>query len=286
MNKMLSIILPCRNESASLKSLLPQLKIAFPEAEIIVVDDASTDDSATIAQQYAKVVQHRYNMGNGAAIKSGARQALGEVLVFMDADGQHDPKDISRLLEKYQEGYDMIVGARGAESQASTARRLGNGLYNNLASWMTGHNILDLTSGFRIVNAKKFREFLPLLPNTFSYPTTITMAFFRAGYSVGYLPIKAHQRIGKSHIKLLKDGIRFLMIIFKIGTLYAPLKLFGPLSMLFFSLGTGYYTYTFLTAGRFTNMGTLLFVTSLLIFLIGLVSEQITQLLYIQKHHE
>jgi len=286
MSNLLSIILPCRNESESLKTLLPQLKNSFPEAEIIVVDDASEDDSVVIAQQYAKVIQHRYNMGNGAAIKSGARQALGDILIFMDADGQHDPKDISRLLEKYHEGFDMVVGARGAESQANTARRLGNGLYNNLASWMTGQNILDLTSGFRIVNAKKFKEFLPLLPNTFSYPTTITMAFFRAGYSVGYLPIKAHQRIGKSHIKLLKDGVRFLMIIFKIGTLYAPLKLFGPLSLLFLGLGTGYYTYTFLTAGRFTNMGMLLFTTSLFIFLIGLVSEQITQLLYIQKDHD
>jgi hypothetical protein len=174
----------------------------------------------------------------------------------------------------------MVVGAREAKSQASWGRWLANGFYNWLSSWVVGHRIADLTSGFRAIKADKFREFISLLPNGFSYPTTITMAFFRAGYTVGYIPIIAHKRIGKSHIKPLRDGIRFLLIIFKIGTLYAPLKLFGPLSLGFFSLGLGYYSYTFLTAGRFTNMGTLLFITSLLIFLIGLVSEQITQLLY------
>jgi hypothetical protein len=175
----------------------------------------------------------------------------------------------------------MVVGARSADSQASFGRWCANSFYNGLSSWMVGHRIADLTSGFRAVKADKFKEFLYLLPNGFSYPTTITMTFFRAGYSVGYIPIVAHTRIGKSHIKLLRDGVRFLLIIFKIGTLYAPLKLFGSLSLGFFILGMSYYIHTFATAGRFTNMGVLLFITSILIFLIGLVSEQITQLLYV-----
>jgi glycosyltransferase involved in cell wall biosynthesis len=277
----LTIILPCLNEADSLKTLIPSLKKTHPTAEIIVVDDGSSDASTQIAHQNgANVITHPYSLGNGAAIKAGARAAKGEILVFMDADGQHDPQDIKRLLTTLEQGYDMVVGAREAKSQASWGRWLANGFYNWLSSWVVGHRIADLTSGFRAVKADKFREFISLLPNGFSYPTTITMAFFRAGYTVGYIPIIAHKRIGKSHIRPLRDGIRFLLIIFKIGTLYAPLKLFGPLSLGFFSLGLGYYSYTFLTAGRFTNMGALLFITSLLIFLIGLVSEQITQLLY------
>jgi glycosyltransferase involved in cell wall biosynthesis len=281
----LSIILPCLNEADSLKTLLPTLKQVYADdAEIIVVNDGSTDDSATLAEQVgARVINHPYSMGNGAAIKNGARAARGDTLVFMDADGQHDPKDIDKLLAALAQGHDMVVGARQATSQASVARWFANSFYNKLASWMVGHPVADLTSGFRAVKADKFKEFLPLLPNTFSYPTTITMAFFRAGYSVGYIPIVAHKRLGQSHIKPLRDGVRFLLIIFKIGTLYAPLKLFGPLSLGFFTLGISYYLYTFSTAGRFTNMGALLFITAILIFLIGLVSEQITQLLYSRK---
>jgi len=279
----LSIILPCLNESQSLQTLLARLTSYYPDTEIIVVDDGSSDDSASIAEKAgAKVIRHPYSMGNGAAIKSGARAASGEILVFMDADGQHAPKDIERLLSQLAQGYDMVVGARSADSQANVGRWLANSFYNWLSSWMVGHRIADLTSGFRAVKADKFQEFIYLLPNGFSYPTTITMAFFRAGYSVSYIPIVAHKRIGKSHIRL-RDAMRFVLIIFKIGTLYAPLKLFGSLSLGFFSLGLSYYLYTFTTAGRFTNMGVLLFITSLLIFLIGLVSEQITQLLYSRK---
>jgi len=283
----LSIILPCLNEAQSLKKLIPTLKQNYADAEIIVVDDGSTDESASIARQAgAKVISHPYSMGNGAAIKSGARAASGDIFIFMDADGQHDPQDIERQLAELERGHDMVVGARSANSQASFLRWCANSFYNWLSSWMVGHKIADLTSGFRAVKADKFKEFLYLLPNGFSYPTTITMAFFRAGYSVSYIPIVAHTRIGKSHIKLLRDSVRFLLIIFKIGSLYAPLKLFGSLSSGFFLLGLGYYIYTFVTAGRFTNMGVLLFITSLLIFLIGLVSEQITQLLYSNRFSE
>ena len=281
MNNLLSIILPCRNEAPSLANLLPALKTLYPQAEIIVVDDGSTDNSVDIATQAGvRVVRHFYNLGNGAAIKSGARAAQGEILVFMDADSQHNPQDIAKLLAPLQAGYDMAVGARGAGSQASVGRWAANNLYNALASWMVGHHIADLTSGFRAVRAEKLREFLYLLPNGFSYPTTLTMAFFRAGYMVNYVPIQVHKRLGKSHIKPLRDGVRFLMIIFKIGTLYAPLKLFGPLSLFFFLLGSGYYSYTFMTMGRFTNMSALLYINAVIIFMIGLVSEQITSLIY------
>jgi glycosyltransferase involved in cell wall biosynthesis len=280
----ISIILPCYNEADSLRSLLPKLQKNQAQAEIIVVDDGSSDDSVAVAQAAGvTVLSHRYNMGNGAAIKTGARAAKGDVLVFMDADGQHQTQDIERLLKRLDEGYDMVVGARDAGSQASFARLIANSIYNRLGTWMVGHQIKDLTSGFRAVRAEKFREFLSLLPNTFSYPTTITMAFFRAGYLICYEPIKAHKRIGKSHIKLVRDGLRFLLIIFKVGTLYAPLKMFGPLSFLFFFTGVSYYIYTFMSEGRFTNMGAVLLIASLLIFLIGLVSEQITQLLYVQS---
>lgn len=277
----LSLILPAKNESAALGPLLTRLRERFPEAELIVVDDGSTDDTAAIAQRAgARVVRHPVSLGNGAAVKSGARAATGEVLVFMDADGQHDPDDIPRLLAKLDEGYDMVVGARDGTSQASLGRGLANRLYNRLAGYMTGHRIPDLTSGFRAVRAAKFRRFLYLLPNGFSYPTTITMAFFRSGYPVAYVPIHASARIGKSHLKPWKDGLRFLLIIFKIATLYSPLKLFAPLSALFFLAASLWYVHTFVSIGRFTNMSALLYTASLLIFLMGLVSEQITMLMY------
>jgi len=276
-----TLLLPARNEAVSLATLLPRLQQVCPGAEILVIDDGSVDDTAALCDQYqVQRLTHPYPMGNGAAIKTGARHAAGDVLVFLDADGQHDPADIPRLLAKLDEGYDMAVGARDCASQASLGRNLANRIYNRIASWMTGHRIADLTSGFRAVRADQFREFLYLLPNGFSYPTTITMAFFRAGYPVAYVPITAARRQGKSHIKPLQDGVRFLLIIFKIGTLYSPLKVFFPMSLFFFLSGLGYYLYTFITAGRFTNMSALLLSTSVLIFTLGLLSEQITHLIY------
>jgi glycosyltransferase involved in cell wall biosynthesis len=220
-------------------------------------------------------------MGNGAAVKRGAREATGDVLVFMDADGQHDPAHISLLLERLEQGYDMVVGARDATGQANAGRGLANAIYNRLASWMTGHVVADLTSGFRVVRADRFREFLHLLPNGFSYPTTSTMAFFRSAYPVAYVSIPVAKRVGNgSHIRPIKDGVRFLLIIFKIATLYSPLKLFVPASFVFALLGFGYYGYTFATEHRFTNMSALLLSAAVIIFLIGLVSEQITSLTY------
>lgn len=276
-----SVVLPAKNEAGALRQLLARLEEAVPDAEIVVVDDGSDDETAAIAASAgARVVRHPYGLGNGAAIKSGVRTARGEILVFMDADGQHDPAELPGLVSKLDEGFDLVVGSREGAAHASLGRRLANAIYNRFASYMTGHRVEDLTSGFRAARADKFSEFLYLLPNGFSYPTTSTMAFFRAGYSVAYAPIEAGKRVGSSHIKPLQDGLRFLLIIFKVGTLYSPLKLFVPVSAAFFITGLSYYLYTYATAGRFTNMSALMFTTAVLVFLIGLVSEQITQLVY------
>ncbi len=277
----LSIILPAKNEAPALTALLPRLRKAHPDAEIIVVDDGSTDETVSACKVNGIVcLSSPYSMGNGAAIKRGARAATGDLLVFMDGDGQHDPADIARLLAKLDTGYDMVVGARDWSSQAGVGRGVANTLYNWLATRMTGHSILDLTSGFRAVRAEKFREFLHLLPNGFSYPTTSTMAFFRSAYPVAYVPITAAKRIGKSHIKPIRDGLRFLLIIFKIATLYSPLKLFVPASAVFFLLGCANYARTFIEYGRLTNGSALMWSAGVIVFLIGLISEQITALTY------
>lgn len=280
----LSIVLPAKNEALAIGATVAGIRQHCPHAEVIVVNDGSTDRTATVAEAAgARVVPHPYSKGNGAAIKTGARAASGDIIVFMDADGQHDPADITRLLEVLEQGHDMVVGARQKGSQASLGRGLANGLYNRLASWMTGHRVEDLTSGFRAVRSDKFREFLYLLPNGFSYPTTSTMAFFRAGYSVAYVPIHAAKRIGQSHIRLLRDGSRFLLIIFKIGTLFSPLKIFAPVALLMFLLASGWYGYTLHSYGRFTNMSALLYSGAVMVFLMGLISEQITALMYKER---
>ena len=277
----ISVIIPAKNEAASIGDVVGRIRSAFPKAEVLVVDDGSTDRTPGLAlEQGAKVISHPQSLGNGAAVKAGARAAAGEILVFLDADGQHDPADIPRLLEKLDEGYDMVVGARSSSSHANSARLAANGIYNVIASMVTGHRVPDLTSGFRAVKADLFRKFLYLLPNGFSYPTTITMAFLRAGFPVTFLPIVAQKRKGKSHIRPVRDGVRFMVIIFKIATLYAPLKLFLPTSALFFATGLGYYLYSYATMGRFTNMTLLLFSAAVIVFLIGLISEQITSLIY------
>lgn len=280
----ISIVLPAKNEAGAISDTIAKIHALNIAKEIIVVNDGSTDSTKETAEQAgATVISHPYSKGNGAAIKTGARNATGDVIVFMDADGQHDPQDIPRLLAKIEEGYDLVVGARQKGSQASVGRGVANKLYNNLASYMSEHKVEDLTSGFRAVRAKKFREFIYLLPNGFSYPTTSTMAFFRAGYSVTYVPIHAAKRIGKSHIHPVKDSIRFFLIIFKIATLYSPLKMFLPFAVVLFLLATGWYGYTLYEYNRFTNMSALLYTGSIMIFLMGLISEQITALMYKEK---
>ena len=277
----ISIVLPAKNEVGAISQTIAQIQQLQLAHEIIVVNDGSTDQTKQAAEQAgAKVISHPYSKGNGAAIKTGARHAQGEIIIFMDADGQHDPNDIPEFIKKLEQGYDLVVGARQKGSQASLGRGFANAFYNKLATYMTEHQVEDLTSGFRAVRAEKFREFLYLLPNGFSYPTTSTMAFFRAGYSVTYIPIHAAKRIGQSHIRLLRDGTRFVLIIFKIATLYSPLKMFLPIAIVLFMMATSWYGYTLYEYSRFTNMSALLYTGSIMVFLMGLISEQITSLMY------
>jgi glycosyltransferase involved in cell wall biosynthesis len=245
-----------------------------------VVDDGSTDNTAKEAVAAgANVRSHPYNIGNGAAIKTGLRTAAGDWIIMMDADGQHAPEDVARLLE-HKEKYDMVIGARTRVSETSLHRDIANTFYNGLASYVCKFKVEDLTSGFRMIRKDTVRQFIHLLPNTFSYPSTLTLAYLRSGLGVKYIPIDTKRRQGKSKIKLLQDGTRFFIIITKIATLFSPLRVFLPISFFFFITGFGYYVYTFTTIHRFSNMSALLLSTSIIIFMMGLISEQITQLRY------
>ena len=274
-----SIIIPAHNEAQTIGDLVSKTRSLYPDFEIIVIDDGSTDDTAAVARDAGAVVySHTYNIGNGAAIKSGIRIASGKILVFMDGDGQHDPDNIEKLLKYFPE-FDMVVGARSKGNHASLGRIFGNISYNWLASYVAKFRVEDLTSGFRAVKADIAHNLLYLLPNTYSYPTTLTLSVLRNGRMVKYVPVKAKmRRSGKSGINIFRDGVRFFMIIIKICTLYSPFRIFLPVSLFIFLIGLFYYFYTFYLYGRFTNMSALLFTTSILIFMMGLVSEQICQM--------
>jgi len=274
----LSIIIPCLNEASTLPDLVERIEALYPDAELIIVDDGSTPPIQPTGN--ATILRHPKTIGNGAAVKTGVRNASGDILVFMDADGQHDPATIRTLLEPFDEGFDMVVGARDPGMHASLARRYANSGFNKLASVMTGFRIMDLTSGFRAARAKPFRNFLYLLPNGFSYPTTSTMAFFRCGYSVAYVPIRVARRQGLSKINIVKDGLRFFVLILRIGALFSPMRFFLPVAVALFFLGTGWHVYTYYNFGRFTNMGAVLYLSALLTFLFGIISEQISALHY------
>jgi glycosyltransferase involved in cell wall biosynthesis len=275
----ISIIIPAYNEAETIGDVINKIINLYPDFEMIVVNDGSTDNTASVAKDAgALVYSHPYNIGNGAAIKSGVRFASGKILVFMDGDGQHDPREIEKLLE-YFPNYDMVVGARPKGHQASWGRALGNWIYNRLATYVARFPVKDLTSGFRAVKSDVARNLLYLLPSTYSYPATLTLGVLRSGRSMRYIPINAQSRKkGKSKIKVFKDGIRFFLIIAKICTFYSPLRIFLPISLMMFCLGLGYYLYTFFVWHRFTNMSALLFTTSVLIFMMGLISEQICQM--------
>jgi glycosyltransferase involved in cell wall biosynthesis len=277
--KNVSIIIPAFNEEDNIGPVVLEIKRLHPEFEIIVVDDGSGDDTAKAAHNSgATVYSHPYNIGNGAAVKTGIRNAKGDILVFLDGDGQHRPEDIGRMLDFFPE-FDMVVGERKRGGQASFDRAIGNQVYNWLATYVTKFPVKDLTSGFRAVKADIAKSYIYMLPNTYSYPTTITLGVLRDGRSVKYLPIETQKRkSGQSSIKIAKDGVRFLMIIIRICTLYSPLRVFLPVSFSMFMLGSLRYVYSLITEGRFTNMSALLFISSVIIFMIGLVSEQICQM--------
>ncbi len=274
-----SIILPVLNEAQNLGPLLDRLHaLELADAEVIVVDDGSTDETLAVAKKKkARVVRHPYNIGNGAAVKSGIRAAKGKWIVLMDGDGQHRPEDLPALLEESPH-YHMVVGARGKGSKLRFHRYAANLLYNAFASYVTKFKVKDLTSGFRVLRRKDALQFIDLLPNTFSYPSTLTLAFLRSGLTVKYVPIQTLYRSGQSKISLVSDGIRFLLIIAKIATLFSPFRVFVPVSVFFFLSGVGNYLYTYFTYGRFTNMSVFLLTASVIIFMLGLVSEQIALL--------
>jgi glycosyltransferase involved in cell wall biosynthesis len=276
-----SIIIPAFNEAQVIGDLVSDIRHLYPDFEIIVIDDGSADQTAEVAGEAgALVYRHPYNIGNGAAIKSGIRAASGDILVFMDGDGQHNPADIQKLLDNFPE-YDMVVGSRSQNGQASFGRALGNSIYNRFASYVTKFSVKDLTSGFRAVKADIARSFVYLLPNTYSYPTTITLGVLRSGNSVKYIPIRVQKRQnGNSSIKFFQDGIRFFMIITRIATMYSPMRVFLPVSFVMFLLGLLRYAYTLLSEGRFTNISALLFVSAVIIFMMSLISEQICQMRY------
>jgi glycosyltransferase involved in cell wall biosynthesis len=275
----LSIIIPVFNEADALEDLLDKIRaLKIAHTEIIVVDDGSTDGSAEIAfNGGANVVRHPYNIGNGAAIKSGIRAARGRTLLLMDGDGQHQPDDIPKLLRESKQ-FHMVVGARAKGSSLRFHRNVANLLYNFLACYVTRFKVKDLTSGFRVLARRDALRFIDLLPNTFSYPTTLTLAFLRSGLTVKYVPIHSLYRAGQSKISLVTDGIRFLLIITKIATLFSPFRVFLPVSVFFFLAGLTNYIHTYVTEYRFTNMSVFLLTTAVIVFMLGLISEQIALL--------
>lgn len=275
-----SVVVPAYNEAGSIADVVGMLRAAGAWREIVVVDDGSKDDTGARAEAAgAIVVRHPYNMGNGAAVKNGIRRASGEYVLIIDADGQHPPEDALRIVSRLGD-FDLVIGARAADSQATAARRAGNAALNRLASYLTGRAIPDLTSGFRGARRDALREFLHLLPNGFSTPTTTTLAFIKSGYAVGFEPIRARQRAGQSKIKLASDGAKFLMMIFKIVTLYSPMRIFAPMSAAALAVGLAYAAWTAATQHHVTNSSVLLILFAVVVFLVGLVSEQISALRY------
>jgi glycosyltransferase involved in cell wall biosynthesis len=273
----LSVVIPAYNEGDSIGVILGKIRQLKPAAEVIVVDDGSSDNTAPAAASHGvRVVRHPYNKGNGAAVKTGIRAAHGEVVLLIDADGQHQPEDIERVLAGIGE-YDLVVGARTQGAARGLVRDVGNAFFNQLASYMVGRPIPDLTSGFRAMRRPLILEFIHLLPNGYSYPTTSTLSFMKAGYNVQFVPIRARKASGKSQIKVIKDGTKFVVIIFRIITLFNPMRVFLPLSLVLFLPGLAYGLYNFALAAdhRIPNGAVILIMTSILVFLFGLISEQI-----------
>ena len=273
-----SVVIPAYNEASAIAGVVGELAVAAPWGEIIVVDDGSSDGTGALAQQAgATVITHPYNKGNGAAVKSAIRQAAGDYLLIIDGDGQHRPADAVRIAQRLGE-FDLVVGARASRTQASGTRRVGNRLLNWFAGYLTGRPIPDLTSGLRAARRRYLREFIHVLPNGFSTPSTTTLAFIKAGYNVAFEPIEARPRVGTSKIRLVSDGASFFLILLKVVTIFSPLRVFVPVSLVAFLVGAGYGLWTIATEMHVTNTSVLLIVLAVIILLVGLVSEQITAL--------
>ena len=273
-----SIVIPAMNEADAIGAVVSRLRASAPWLEIIVVDDGSTDPTGEEARAAgAHVLRHPYNKGNGAAVKTGIRNASGEFVLIVDADGQHQPEDACRIVDRLGE-YDLVIGARSSSTQASLQRRLGNALLNWLASYLTGRRIPDLTSGFRAARREQLREFLHLLPNGFSTPTTTTLAFLRAGYSVAFEPVEARPRLGRSKIRLARDGAKFFLILLKVITLFSPLRIFVPISVASLTVGVAYGAWNVAMHSRIPNGSVLLILFAVVVFLVGLVSDQVSSL--------
>ena len=274
----ISIVIPALNEEDAIGDVVTRLRAEAPWKEILVVDDGSRDETAARASQAgAEVVRHPYTKGNGAAVKTGIRRAQGEFVLILDADGQHSPSDARRLVQRLGE-YDLVIGARSAETQATVGRRLGNQLLNRLASHLTGRVVPDLTSGFRGARREHLREFLHMLPNGFSTPTTTTLAFIKAGYNVTFEPVDARTRVGQSKIRFARDGARFFLILLKVITIFSPLRVFAPISVASLLLGVVYGVVNFAMYGRIPNGAVILILFAVMVFLVGLISEQISSL--------
>jgi glycosyltransferase involved in cell wall biosynthesis len=274
-----SVVMPAYNEEAIIGAMLDRVRAIKEVDEIIVVDDGSKDNTPQVVAAYegVRLVRHPYNIGNGAAVKSGIRAATGDVILLMDSDGQHPPEEIPNLLQHIGE-YDMVVGARNSESEAQQHRRVANSVFNWYASYVVGTSVPDLTSGFRAMRARIAKNFVYLLPNKFSYPTTLTIAFFRAGYAVKYQSFVSPARVGTSKIRPLRDGLRFLLTITRLAVLFVPLKIFIPISLFLMVAGGGYVISQLALFRRFSGFGGLITTIGIFIFLLGLVSEQIALL--------
>ncbi len=276
--RLVSIVIPACNEAGAIADVVNELRRAADWREIIVVDDGSTDDTAARAESAgARVIRHPYNKGNGAAVKTGIRAAAGDFVLIIDGDGQHKPEDAGRLVDKL-DPYDLVVGARAKTTQAGLRRRFGNAALNWLASFLTERDIPDLTSGFRAARRSALLEFLPILPNGFSTPTTTTLAFLKAGYNVTFEPVDARVRIGTSKIRLTRDGPRFFLIVLRVITIFSPLRIFLPVAALSFFIGAAYAVWTMITQQHVTNSSVLLITLSVVFFFMGLISEQIAAL--------
>lgn len=273
----ISIVIPACNEADIIGQVVAALLGTAPWREVLVIDDGSSDDTGGIAESAgARVIRHPYNKGNGASIKTAIRNAAGEYVLIVDGDGQHRPADALRVADQLGQ-FDLVVGARTL-GQASRARGAGNAALNWLAGYLAGRAIPDLTSGLRGARLSILREFIHLLPNGFSTPTTTTLAFIKAGYNVTFVPIEAQPRVGTSKISLSRDGVGFLMILLRVITIFSPLRIFLPISVASFTLGTAYAIFTIFTERHVTNSSVLLITLAVVVFLVGLISEQISAL--------